>query len=123
MLAIPNTEIVNSTVASYTNFPHLRLEIDITLAVREDLGKARRALLELLHRDERFMRKPEPEMVVKALNDYNVAVQFRVWLKDERTHIPVRFELRERAFEALRTAGVDMPFETLQIEPLKVLSA
>ncbi len=27
MLAIPNNTIVNSTVASYTNFPHLRLDI------------------------------------------------------------------------------------------------
>jgi hypothetical protein len=29
-------------------------------------------------------------------------------------------ELRERLFEALRAANVDMPFETLQLRPVEV---
>ncbi len=37
----------------------------------------------------------------------------RGWLHDERKHITKRFELRERVFEALRSAGVDLPFETI----------
>lgn len=39
MLAIPNTEVVNKIVASYTNFSHLRLDIAFTVAVTEDLAK------------------------------------------------------------------------------------
>ena len=27
MLAVPNTEIINKTVASYSNFPHLRVDV------------------------------------------------------------------------------------------------
>ena len=38
MLAIPNTTMVNTTVASYTNFPHLRLDVEVTLAVTEDIN-------------------------------------------------------------------------------------
>jgi len=40
-----------------------------------------------------------------------------VWLDDETTHIAARFALRERLFEALRAASVDMPFETLALVP------
>ena len=50
-----------------------------------------------------------------ALNDYNVAMQLRVWLADERAHLDTRTELREKLFEALRAAGVAMPFETLDV--------
>ena len=115
MIAIPNSVVVNSAVASYTNFPHLRLEIDVTVAVTEDLGRIRELLLGLVEGDGRFMADPRPDMVVTALNDYNVAVRFRAWLADEQQHIPVRFELRERVFETLRTADVDMPYETLEV--------
>lgn len=115
MLAIPNTQIVNSTVASYTNFPNLRLEVDATVAVTEDLGRARRVLLDLVEGDERFLDDPAPDVVVTALNDYNVALRLRAWLRDERNHIPERFELRERAFVALTEAGVNMPYETLEV--------
>ncbi len=47
MLAVPNATIVNQVVASYTNFPHLRLDIDVTVAVTEDLGRVRQILLGL----------------------------------------------------------------------------
>lgn len=120
MLAIPNSTIVNSTVTSYTNFPNLRIEVDVTVGVEEDLARIRGLLLELVHEDERFLTTPAPAVVATALNDYNVALQLRVWLADERKHIPVRFELRERVFECLRAAGVEMPYETLQLAPMQV---
>lgn len=115
MLAIPNSQIVNSVVASYTNFPNLRVEVDMTVAVTEDLDRVRELLLGIVQGDDQFMDKPSPAVVTTALNDYNVAIQLRAWLKNEREHIPVRFALRERRFNTLRAAGVDMPYETLQI--------
>lgn len=48
-----------------------------------------------------------------ALDDYDVPLQLRVWLADERAHLDTRTELREKLFEALRAGGVAMPFETL----------
>lgn len=31
MLAVPNTEVINKTVVSYTNFPHLRITVPVTV--------------------------------------------------------------------------------------------
>ena len=117
MLAIPNALIVNSTVASYTNFPALRLDIDFTVAVTENLGRVRSLLLGMIEEDEQFAAEPAADVVVKELNDYNVAMTLRVWLEDERQHIQARFALRERLFECLRDAGVDMPYETFALAP------
>ena len=118
MLAVPNTEIINTTVASYTNFPHLRLDVPITISVHEDIDRARATLLALVRDDPAFMTEPEPVVVVKTLNDYNVELEFRAWVEDERRHIELRTALREAMFKALTKAGVDMPFETFRIEPL-----
>ena len=120
MLAIPNSVIVNGTVASYTNFPHLRLSVDVTVAVTEDLDRVRAIFLDSVRDNPSYMEEPAPSMVVTARNDYNVAVELRVWLRDEKQHLVERFELRERIFKALTVAGVDMPFETLKIEPMTV---
>jgi small conductance mechanosensitive channel len=120
MLAVPNSEIVNKTVASYTNFPNLRLDIAATIGVGEDIGRVRRVMLGVIDGDEHFMTDPAPVVGVTNLGDYNVTVELRVWLKDERTHVLRRMELRERLFEALRAANVDMPFETLQLRPVEV---
>ncbi len=118
MFAIPNKIAAGVKVASYTNFPHLRLDVDVTVGVNEDLGKVRRTLLATVTDNPDFMADPAPVVIVTALNDYNVAVQLRAWLDDERKHVAARANLRETCFEALRSAGVDMPYETLQIQPL-----
>ena len=123
MLAVPNTEIVNKTVASYTNFPNLRLDIPITIAVDEDIEKARQILLGLTKDDPEYLNDPAPRVIVTALNDYNVVIELQAWLKDERQHVEKRFELREKAFNALNKAGVQMPFETIQLAPMKVSMA
>lgn len=123
MLAVPNTEIINRTVASYTNYPHLRLDVAVTVGVGEDLDRARGLLLSLVQDDERFMADPAPVVVVKQLNDYNVLLELRAWIHDERRHIELRCALREEMFRALTQAGVDMPYETFRVEPLTVRSS
>lgn len=123
MLAVPNTEIVNKTVASYTNFPTLRLDIEFTIAVDEDIEKTRRILLGLVDDTQEYMKEPAPRVIVKALNDYNITLELQAWLKDERKHVEKRFELREKVLAALTKAGVDMPFETIQLAPMQVSMA
>jgi small conductance mechanosensitive channel len=118
MLAVPNTQIINSTVASYTNFPNLRIDIPVTVAVTEDIDRAREILIGLVKDDPAYMPEPAPVVVVKGLNDYNVELELRAWIYDERRHIAARTALREAAFRALTSAGVDMPFETFRITPL-----
>ena len=120
MLAIPNTTIVNSTVVSYTNFPHLRLDIGVTVGVGENLKRVRETILDIVTQHPACMDKPVPVVVVSKLNDYNVELELRVWIMDEKKHILLRLELCERIFESLRSAKIDMPHETLQLAPFEV---
>lgn len=120
MLAVPNSEIINKTVASYTNFPNLRLDVAVTLAVSEDIERARSVLLDIVYTDSDFMTEPAPRVVVTQLNDYNVEVELQAWITNERIHVEKRFALRERVFRALNDAGVEMPFETIELTPLSV---
>jgi small conductance mechanosensitive channel len=120
MLAVPNTEIVNKTVASYTNFPNLRLDIPVTIAVDENIEKTRQVLLGLVEGDPEYLEEPAPRVIVTALNDYNTALELQIWLDDERQHVEKRSELREKAFKALDSAGIEMPFETIQLAPMQV---
>jgi len=123
MLAVPNTEIINKTVASYTNFPNLRLDVPVTIAVTEDIEHARRTLLSLVDEDPEYLKSPAPRVVVQQLNDYNVAIELQAWLKDERQHVEKRSELREKVFNAFNKAGIEMPFETIQLNPMQVTMA
>ncbi|MFC1508873.1 mechanosensitive ion channel family protein [Candidatus Omnitrophota bacterium] len=120
MLAVPNATIINTTVASYTNFPHLRLDVSVTVSVNEDIDRTRNLLLDIVAKDVGFIKDPIPRVVVAALNDYNVELKLQVWLEDERQHIAKTFELREKIFKVLTENDVEMPFETFQIAPIEI---
>jgi len=70
--------------------------------------------------DPEYLKEPAPRVIVTALNDYNIEIELQAWLKDERQHVEKRSELREKAFNALNRAGVNMPFETIQLAPMQV---
>ena len=106
---------------SCTNFPHLRLDVAVTLVVVVDLDEVRMVLLSLVQQDTEYMSEPPPSVVVTLLGDYNVEMELRAWLEEERDHVKKRFELREKIYNALTAAGVHMPFETIQLAPHKVL--
>ena len=114
LISIPNSVLVNSKIKSYTMVPHLRLDIDVSIGVNEDIGIARDAILSLT-RDARFLVQPSAQVVVTTLGDYFVGLQLKVWLDDTKMHIPVRAELRERIKNALDKAGVLMPYETIEV--------
>jgi small conductance mechanosensitive channel len=115
LVSIPNSELINSKIKSYTMYPHLRLDVDVTIGVNEDIGKARDVILGLLSSDQRFLSEPAPVVLVTTLGDYFVGLQLRVWLDDARQHISVKAELRERIKVALDEAEVSMPFETIEL--------
>lgn len=123
MLAFPNTMVVNNVVTSYTNFPHLRLDVEVTIAVTEDIERARGVLLSMVEARPEYMKAPAPAVVVKALNDYNVLLEVRVWIEEERDHVARRFALRQQVFETLNAANVQMPYETIQLAPFEVRSS
>lgn len=115
LISIPNSVMVNTKVRSYTMSPHLRLDIDVTIGVNEKIADAREAILGIVRADARFLTEPPAEVVVVTLGDYFVKLELKVWLRDPRIHIPVREELREGIKNALDSASIVMPYETIEL--------
>lgn len=120
MLAVPNVDVVNKTVTSYTNYPHLRIDIPVTIGVSEDVDKCREILLGLVKNNPVYIDEPEPRVAVQELNDYNTLLELKVWIDNERNHIRERDKLREDIFNAFNSANIDMPYETIQLAPFQM---
>ncbi|NNF00794.1 MAG: mechanosensitive ion channel family protein [Pyrinomonadaceae bacterium] len=115
MVSIPNQKIAENKIISYTMFPHLRLDMGVTIGVDEDIDNARKQLLKIVKGDDRFLQDKEPVVLVKELGDYYTALELRAWLDDTKTHVAVRGDLREKIFNAFNAAGIDMPFEKVEV--------
>jgi small conductance mechanosensitive channel len=115
MVSIPNQNIAANKIISYTMFPNLRLDMDVTIGVEEPIEKSRQEMLKMVKGDDRFLNDPAPVVLVQELGDFYTKLQLRVWLKETKTHIPVRGELREKIKDRFDAAGINMPFETFEL--------
>ncbi len=70
--------------------------------------------------DDKASSEPAPVLRIVALNDYNIAMELQLWIEDEREHVKLRSHFRRKLYETLQAANVDMPFETLQIQPVEI---
>ena len=115
IMVMPNTHMINQRVVNHTMVSPLRVEVKFGIAYKEFPQQAREVVLGLTEGDERLDDNYTPQVVVTGLNDSSVDMALRIYLKNPKLEVPVRFEYVERIREALREADIEIPFPHLQL--------
>ena len=115
VIVFPNTRVLNSKLANHSTHPINRVNIPIGIAYKESIDEARRVLLSLTKDDNRLMKEPAPEVVVKECADSSVNLLLRFWIADESIERKISYEYTEKAKNALDQAGIEIPFPHMQL--------
>ena len=79
------------------------------LGPRDDIDKARDAIMATITESEYTVADPAPQVTVAELGDSSVNLAVRPWV-DAAKYAPASHELTERVKKALDAAGVSIPF-------------
>lgn len=101
IVSIPNSVIINNKIKCYTMEPNLRIAVDLTVGIEENIDRARELILSTIKDDDRFKSKPSPTVEVTDLTNTLVTLQFRAWVVDVRHHLDAAADVRERAKKLL----------------------
>ena len=115
MAILPNATVISEKVVNHSMLRALRVVVPFGIAYKEDPREARRVVLATTEGDGRLHPDYDPQVVVTELADSSVNMALRVHLRDPQLEVPLRFEYTERVFEALRSAGIEIPFPHLQL--------
>jgi small conductance mechanosensitive channel len=115
VLVMPNVQMITQKLMNHTMLSTLRVEIDFGIAYKERPGEARDVLLALTEGDERLHPDYPPSVVVTEMADSSVNMRLRLYLKNPKQEVPVRFDYTEKVREALREADIEIPFPHLQL--------
>ena len=116
-IVIPNAELFTNSVTVNTAFDKRRLQYDVGIGYGDDIGRAKKIILEVLRNTEDVLQDPPPEALVVDLAASTINIRARWWISPPRradaldTRDRVLTELNER----LVAAGIDLPFPTQQI--------
>ena len=84
-----------------------------------DIKKAKAVLQELFLQEPARVATEEVNVFVEALEDSSVKIGCRVWVKSEE-YWPARWRLIESMKEKLEEAGIEIPFNQLNVSVTKM---
>lgn len=115
VMVLPNTQMITTQVVNHTKQNTLRIDIDFGIAYKEYPQEAREAVLATLEGDDRVLTRPEPTAVVTGMGDSAVTMALRFYIRDPSEEVKMRWEYTEKVREALRDAGIEIPFPHRQL--------
>lgn len=106
---LPNELLIKSEFWTLTKFPIRRLDLDIGVAYKEDIGHVRDILVEVADKNPLSLEEPRPLFIFRGFGDSALEIQFSVWvLKDN--FLLLRNSIQEEIKQAFDAAGIEIPF-------------
>ena len=112
---LPNAKVIAEKVINHTKLSTLRINVPFGIAYKESPEAARQVVLGLTEEDKRLHPDYPPRVVVLELGDSSVNMALRLFLKDPSLEVPILLEYQEKVFDALKAAGIEIPFPHLQL--------
>jgi len=113
-LFVPNSRLWNTSITNYSRLPTRRVELRVGIAYDADIKQARNILLGLANGQEQVLAIPAPVVHVDVLGDSAVTMLLRFWIPSQ-LYWDAMFGFREAAKLALDNAGIEIPFNKVDI--------
>jgi small-conductance mechanosensitive channel len=115
-LIVPNSELISHAVTNLTHRNQLgRLNINVRVSYAADPVLAQRVLQEVADANTSILRHPPPLVVLDNLGEQALEYSVRVYLVDINRSLQVQTEVRTEIVNALRSAGIDIPYFAVQV--------
>jgi small-conductance mechanosensitive channel len=109
MVRIPNETLVKSQVTTVTRFPIRRIDVNVGVAYREDIGRVRQVLLEVAEANPLVLMEPEPRVMFQGYGTSSIDFLFAVWAKKE-SWLAVKNQIAEDVKVRFDAEGIEIPF-------------
>ncbi len=106
---IPNESIVKSEVTNITRFPIRRLDVNVGVAYKEDIGRVREVLLEVADRNPLALMEPKPMVIVEGYGESSIDFRFAVWAARENW-LALKNSIQEEVKVRFDEDGIEIPF-------------
>ncbi|MBR5540837.1 MAG: mechanosensitive ion channel [Bacteroides sp.] len=110
----PNGAMSSAVVTNYNRKENRRLQFTFGVEYGTDFELAKAALLEIINKDSRILKDPEPFIVVGELADSSVNIIVRVWVNSD-DYWNVNFDMNKNVYATFNEKGISFPFPQLTV--------
>ena len=114
IIYLPNGTLANGVITNYNQEGVRRADCSFSISYGNDMDTARNVLMDLLSKDTRILRNPEPVVFLQTLEDSSVKITARFWVNTSDLH-PVQCDLNELVYNEFSKHGLQFPFPQMSI--------
>ena len=108
-IIVPNSAITAGTITNYSAKETRRVDLVFGISYGDDMKKAKSIIANILARDDRVLKDPEPTIAVGELADSSVNIVVRPWVKTV-DYWAVLFDTTEAVKTEFDAQGISIPF-------------
>jgi small conductance mechanosensitive channel len=108
-ITLPNAEVWGAAVKNYSYNPTRRVDVVLGIDYGDDIDKAIAAVRDVIAKDSRIHKDPEPFVAVSELADSSVNLVIRVWSAKE-DYWGIKFDLTKAFKERMDAEKISIPF-------------
>ncbi|KAA3659777.1 MAG: mechanosensitive ion channel family protein, partial [Calditrichaeota bacterium] len=106
---IPNETIVKSAVTNLTHFPIRRVNINVSVAYKEDVSRVKEVLYEIASANPLCLQEPAPVFIFTNFGNSSIDLLFGVWAEKEE-FLAVKNSIQEQIKARFEAEGIEIPF-------------
>lgn len=111
---IPNESMIKNPVTTVTRYPIRRMDLDIGVAYKEDVGRVMEILRELAASNPFALDDPEPLILFNNFGDSALQIRFGLWF-EKSNYLNLRNSIMKEIKERFDREGIEIPFPHLTL--------
>jgi small conductance mechanosensitive channel len=111
---IPNGPLSTGTIVNYTIEPQRRIDSVFPISYEDDIDKAKTIIKEVIDKNEKILKNPEPVIGVVSLGNSSVNIESRVWVNTVDL-VELGFYLNETVKNEFDKNGITIPFPQMDV--------
>lgn len=115
---LPNGALANGVITNLSHGANRRTDLQISISYGDNVDVARKAILDVLKKDKRIMKTPEPSVFVASMADSAVILTVRFWTKFADM-LPVVADINEQLYATLPKKKIHFPFPQMDVHIVK----
>lgn len=114
LVRVPNEDLIKTRLTNITRYPIRRMDIDIGVAYKEDVGKVMEVLRDIANRNSLCLDEPEPLILFKGFGNSSLDFLFGVWFS-KTDFIALRNSIQHEIHQRFKEEGIEIPFPHLTV--------
>lgn len=113
-VVIPNSRLSSNNIINHFSLEDRRIEIPVPVSYKEDIADTRKAVMKAVEENPLIMKDDRNRVIFQQFGSSSLDLVVWAWCRSE-DYWPALFSLREDIRSGLLKAGIEVPFDQLDV--------